>query len=107
MSKIGKLATTGALALSLATAGLGASPALADGHGGAGIGLGLGLVTGLIIGDALANHHRHYVPDYGYDNSGYQPSCHPGHLQRRWQEICNPDGYCQNVKTYFRPEVCN
>ena len=109
MSTLTKFATTGALALSLATAGLGTAPAHADGRGGAGIGLGIGLVTGLIIGDAITNAHPHrrYDPGYAYDNAGYGPVCHPGRLQWRWQEICDPDGYCRNVKTYFRPEVCN
>lgn len=108
MTKIGKYAATGAVVLSLATAGLTATPASAHDHGGAAIGIGLGLVTGLIIGDVIANQHRRHVyqPDYSYDNAGYQTYCHPGHLQSRWQEICDPDGYCRNVKTYFRPQVC-
>jgi hypothetical protein len=108
MTMITKLGTTGALALSLAMAGLGVPQASAhDGFGGrGGAGLFLGLASGLIIGGALANEHR-YHPNYYYDNA----SCYPGPLQWRWEQVCRPDSYgqldCRNVKTYYRPEICN
>ena len=34
-----------------------------------------------------------------------------GPLQWRWEQVCRPDSYgeldCRNVKTYYRPEICN
>lgn len=112
MSLMSKSATAGVLALSLAASSFGAAPASAHDHG---LGLGLGLATGLIIGGILLNEHRHAHPAYIYDNTDYNynvaPACYPGPLQWRWQQVCQPDGYgqlyCQNVKSYYRPEVCN
>jgi hypothetical protein len=111
MAMITKFATTGALAASLAVAGLGAPQASAHG---AGPGLFFGLATGLIIGSALA-HERRRGPDYIYGNAGYDygpgPVCYPGPLQWRWQQVCQPGAYgqlyCQNVRSYYQPEICN
>jgi len=105
-----KFATTGALALGIATAGFGAAPASAHDHLGGGAGLFLGLATGLIVGGAIASERHH--PDYYYGDAGYDPgpACHPGRLQWRWQQVCQPDAYgqlyCRNVKSYYRPEIC-
>jgi len=109
MGKITRMAWTGMLAATLATAGV--SVPQANAHDGR-AGLFLGFTSGLIIGDLLANEanrrHYPYAPAYYY---GEGPSCYPGPLQWRWQQVCEPGAYgqlyCQNVKNYYRPEICN
>ena len=109
MTMLTKFATTSALALGLATAGFGAAPASAHDNG---AGLFVGLATGLIVGGILLNEHRHHHADF-YDNAGYGPGpvCYPGPLQWRWQQVCQPGAYgqlyCRNVRSYYRPEICN
>jgi capsule polysaccharide modification protein KpsS len=108
MAMISKFAATAALAATLAATGLGTQQASA--HDG-GAGLFFGLASGLIIGSALAHERRgpvFYSGNAGYDDG---PACYPGPLQWRWQQVCQPGAYgrlyCQNVRSYYRPEVCN
>ena len=108
-----KAAIAGALSFSLATSSLNVAPASAHDNG---AGLAFGLATGLIIGGVLLNGHRrhHQHPDFIYGDAGYappQPVCYPGPLQYTWQQVCQPDYNgqlrCQNVKNYYRQQICN
>lgn len=126
---VSRLVATGLLAATLASAGLGAPQASAHDEG---AGVLFGIASGLVIGDVLAHQRReewrryHEHMDQGradehaairsYFNGpapyyGPGPSCYPGPLQWRWQQVCQPGAYgqlyCQNVKTYYQPQICN
>ena len=112
MNTLTKIATTGALALSLTASGMTIAPASANDNG---AGLAIGLATGLIVGGILLNGHRHHhqpqVQFYGDANYDNGPSCYLGPQRSRWEQVCQQDAYgdtyCQNVKHYYRQQICN
>ena len=110
-----KITTAGALALALTASSLAATPASARDNG---AGLAIGLATGLIIGGIiLENQHRHHhrdqAPTQFYDNAGYGNGggCYLGPQRWRWEQVCQQgqdgDTYCQNVKHFYREQICN